>query len=465
MRRDSPAAWWLTGRKSYRVQYGGRGSGKTYSATEALIYLMLTCRVRILCIRKVQKALKHSVKTELERWIRWRKVEHAFDVQRDVIVCTSTGSTAEFHGADLQTVESLRSTAAGVGVCLIEEAHQIPQDVWDILEPSLRPARPDQHIELWACFNPTRESDPVYSTFVQQRKGEAEGRLQIKEVNWQQNAWFPDKLEHDRLHDLEHMPKALYLHKWEGQLHPGDAPTGWYPLLQRRHVRACFDRDWWAKRPRSPVGKSTLGHDVGEPDTRNNAIVVRRGPIVEWAEKFAADSWDGVGNHCRAAFAKHGCNHVFVDSTGVGQGAISQYDVHGLKWHPVRFGGPVQGRKRRWLPGTTNDDMWAMRNAQLAWAVKLRIENTWRAQHGDPVDPALCMWINPDIPERDLFVSECALPLWTQVQGERRVKLDKYGGGDVSPDLFDSLCLAFAMDSVSGLRASDWNVGASDLAA
>ena len=462
MKRDSPCAWWLTGRKAYRVQYGGRGGGKTYSATEALVYLMMVRRLRILCVRAVQKSIAKSVKPELERWIRWRGVEAHFDIKQESIVCTLTGSEAMFHGADKQTVESIRSIAAGVGITFIEEAHQIPAEVWDVMEPSLRPERPGQHVELWACFNPTREHDPIYAQFVEQRKGEEFGDLAIKEVNWYDNPWFPERLNRLRLHAKKHFPKALYEHIWLGKLHPGESKRGWYPLVERRQVRACMDPAWWAKRPEARgEGKPTLGHDVAQPDTRNNALVVRHGPVVEWAEKFGAESWDGVGLRAKAVFDKYGCNHAFVDATGVGQGAVSQYGVLGLRWRPVNFGEPPRGKKRSWLPSTSNADMFSMRNVQLAWTVKVRIENTWRAQQGEAIDPRLCMFVNPDIPERDLFAAEVAQPTWTQIAGEKAMKLDKYGGDDSakSPDLFDALCLAFAMDSVSGLRASDWNQG------
>ena len=463
--KSRTTAWWLGGKKSYRIQYGGRGSGKTYSATEALVYLMLERRIKILCVRFSQKSLRDSVKPELERWIRWRKLEDCFEIKRDSIVCTRTGSVALFHGADPRTVESLRSIAAGIGVCYIEEAHQIPDKVWNILEPSLRPSSPEQHMELWACFNPTSEGDPIYRLFVKERKGEADGMLAIRKVNWRENPFFPEKLNKDRLHAKKHLPKALYSHVWEGELHPAETKSGWYQLIQRRMIRACMDRDWWAKRPdkmnRGHYANPTLGHDVGEPDTRSNAVVIRQGPVVEWATKFGVDSWHGVGQHCKALYEDYDVNAVYVDPIGVGQGAVSQYQAMRIQHVPVHFGAAPRGANKLWLPSTKNSDVFGMRNIQLAWVVKMRMENTWRAQQGEPIDPLSCLFINPDIPEPDLFVQECAQPTWTQVQGERKMKLDKYGNdvANESPDFFDAMTLAFAYDSITGLRAKDWNMG------
>ena len=459
------AWWWLESEYLYRIQYGGRGSMKTYSATEAAIHLLMGIKDaehrdprRILCIRATQKSIPTSLKPELVRWINWLEVNDVFEITESRIRCTLTGSEATFHGASKATIESLRGVASGADVTLIEEAHQIEPDVWRVLEPSLRPAHPDQHIELWCCMNPFAEDDPVYRLFVQQRKGDAEGTLKILERNYRENPFFPDKLEADRLHDERTLPKALYEHIWEGQLHPGVAKTGWYPLIDRRWIRACMDREWWARRPEG--GQVIIGHDVGEPDTRNNAAVVARGPVVEHAAKFAADSWDGVGTHIRELFASYGANHVYADATGVGQGAIAQYQAMGIRYYPILFGAPPRGKKVMWLPATSNGDAFAMRNAQLAWVVRMRLENTWRAQQGEPIDPNVCMFINPEIAEQDLLITECAQPIWT-LQGERRIKIDKHGGEDrPSPDLFDAMCLAFAMDSAGGLRAHHWNVAA-----
>ena len=140
-----------------------------------------------------------------------------------------------------------------------------------------------------------------------------------------------------------------------------------------------------------------MGHDVGEPDTRSNAIVIRHGPVVELAEKFGVESWDDVGNHCQRRFDEYGCNHLFVDPIGVGQGGIAEYQARGMTHLPVNFGEPPRGKKRMWLPSTRNADAFSMRNVQLAWVVKMRIENTRKAQNGEPIDPQKCMFINPDI--------------------------------------------------------------------
>ena len=457
----SPAAWWLRDRYRYRVQYGPRGGMKTYSATEAIVYAMLKRRTRVLCIRCTQKSLETSLKPELERWMRWRAVRDRFAVTRERIVCPSTGSEARFHGADVTTVESLRSTAAGIDITLIDEAHELKAGVWEVLLPSLRPEKPGDHIELWLCLNPRWATDPVYRDFVEHRRGAAEGQLMMKEVGWRQNPYFPSKLEADRLHDKATMPRALYEHVWEGKLRPGEAREGWYQLLDRRWIEAALSREWWDRRPRAAdrqhYGNVALGHDVGEPDTRNNAVAVVHGPVVHWAEKFGASGWSGIGEHVERVGVKWAVHHAFVDATGVGQGAIAQYQARRLPHVPVAFGAPPRGRGVLWTRGATNADYFERRNAQLGWVLRMRLENAYRVHvQGERLPPERCGWINPDVPERDLLVEELARPVFT-LSPTGKVRIEKHGlDKGASPDLYDALALAWAEDSLRGLRAHVW---------
>ena len=45
----------------YKVLYGGRGSAKSWSAARALIIKALTNKIRVLCTREYQSAIKDSV--------------------------------------------------------------------------------------------------------------------------------------------------------------------------------------------------------------------------------------------------------------------------------------------------------------------------------------------------------------------------------------------------------------------
>ena len=45
----------------YKIAYGGRGSAKSWSFARALLILGVQKKLRILCVREVQKSIKDSV--------------------------------------------------------------------------------------------------------------------------------------------------------------------------------------------------------------------------------------------------------------------------------------------------------------------------------------------------------------------------------------------------------------------
>ena len=49
----------------YKVAYGGRGSGKSWSMARALLIQAANKPLRVLCAREIQKSIKQSVHTLL----------------------------------------------------------------------------------------------------------------------------------------------------------------------------------------------------------------------------------------------------------------------------------------------------------------------------------------------------------------------------------------------------------------
>ena len=61
---------------------------------------------------------------------------------------------------------------------------------------------------------------------------------------------------------------------------------------------------------------------------------------------------------------------------------------------PVNFGGKVAGPGVMYEPRRTNEQVFARRNAQMAFNLRLRANRTVRLLNGDEdVDPASCLFI------------------------------------------------------------------------
>lgn len=194
-----------TARTRYRVAKGGRGSGKSYGiAQRFIIYALNEPGVRLLCTRETQNSLSESALAILKRVISDHGLEAAFVQTKHGLMCRNG---AEFIFRGLQHPGRIQSLD-NVKYCWVEEAHNVTQEAWDILIPTIRA----DGSEIWVSYNPDLETDPVHHMFVVKGRPDAT----VVTVNWNDNKFFPDalkrELEYDRATDTD-----KYLHIWEGE--------------------------------------------------------------------------------------------------------------------------------------------------------------------------------------------------------------------------------------------------------
>lgn len=188
----------------YKSFYGGRGGAKSWAFARMLIGLASSRKMRILCTREYQSSIRESVHQLLKKQIWLMGLQKDFDIQQSVIK-SKTGSEFIFMGLKMHPME-IKSTE-GVDVCWVEEAQSVSDESWEILIPTIR----EVNSEIWASWNTGDESDPTYQRFV---KNPPEDCVSIK-VGWQDNPYFPEVLNKERLWMLETDPEA-YDHVWDG---------------------------------------------------------------------------------------------------------------------------------------------------------------------------------------------------------------------------------------------------------
>lgn len=190
----------------YKVAYGGRGSAKSWSIARALLILGASKRLRILCVREVQKSIKDSVhkllKDQMSELNLGEKYQ-AFDTE----IRGHDGTEFIFTGLSNQTKESIKSYE-GVDIVWAEEAHAISKESWDILIPTIR----KENSEIWVSFNPELDTDETYVRFVVNSPPDCVSVF----INYQDNPWFPEVLEKERQH-CEVVDPDSYPTIWEGK--------------------------------------------------------------------------------------------------------------------------------------------------------------------------------------------------------------------------------------------------------
>lgn len=189
----------------YKVLYGGRGSGKSWSVARALLILGTSRPMRVLCARETQKSIADSVHKLLSDQIAAIDgLSDFYEIQKAAIY-GKNGTEFVFSG--LRDAASLKSFE-GMDVCWVEEAQAVSEDSWEKLIPTVR----KEGSEIWVTFNPEFEDDPTYTRFVLNTPD----NCQIVKINWYDNPYFPEVLKIEAEALRRGNPKA-YAHVWDGE--------------------------------------------------------------------------------------------------------------------------------------------------------------------------------------------------------------------------------------------------------
>ncbi|MDE3097508.1 MAG: phage terminase large subunit, partial [Chloroflexota bacterium] len=120
----------------YKILYGGRGGGKSWSVARALLAHGLAARERILCTREIQRSIKDSVHRLLCDQIERLGLGAHYTIT-ETEIRGANGTECIFAGLQDHTIDSIKSYE-GVTKVWVEEAHRVSKRSWDILIPTIR---------------------------------------------------------------------------------------------------------------------------------------------------------------------------------------------------------------------------------------------------------------------------------------------------------------------------------------
>ena len=189
----------------YKVMYGGRGAGKSFTVASWLDIYGVKRPLRVLCAREYQVSIKDSVHRLLADRIEALGLSQFYTVTQTSIIGTN-GTEFIFKGLhhNAQEIKSME----GVDICWVEEASSVSAESWDVLIPTIR----KQGSEIWLTFNPLSPDDATWQRFV---KNPPPGAW-VQKVLFSDNPWFPEVLDDERKH-LQEIDPELYQHVWLGE--------------------------------------------------------------------------------------------------------------------------------------------------------------------------------------------------------------------------------------------------------
>jgi len=199
----------------YRGAYGGRASGKSWFFAGLMIERhYLRQPTFSVCIREIQKDLKHSAKRLLEIQIEKFGLGPWFEIQQNQIktpgggLIIFQGGLIIFQGMQSHNSESIKSLES-YDVAWIEEAQTISQRSLDLLRPTIR----KDDSEIWATWNPRYETDPI-DVFL--RSSNTPPNAVVVRCNYDDNNWLPDIMRREMEYDKRRDPDK-YAHVWKGE--------------------------------------------------------------------------------------------------------------------------------------------------------------------------------------------------------------------------------------------------------
>ena len=142
----------LSEKHRYKVAYGGRASGKSYSMILASLARAMEKKVRILCVRQFQNSIADSVHKLIADTIYRLKLDKFFTVTQSSIRCIN-GSEFIFKGIhnNVQEIKSLE----GIDIAVCEEAQNVPDDSWEPIDNTTE-CEVEAWLEIVARIRPQR---------------------------------------------------------------------------------------------------------------------------------------------------------------------------------------------------------------------------------------------------------------------------------------------------------------------
>lgn len=189
----------------YKVLYGGRGAGKSWTIARTLLIQGFQKSLRVCCGREIMESIDGSVHALLKDQIEALGLGWFYEVQRNRIIGLN-GTEFTYIGLR-HNVNKIRSLE-GIDVFWVEEAQTVSATSWDVLIPTIR----KDGSEIWISFNPELETDETYKRFVLKPPDNAI----VKLVNWRDNPFFSPLMDAERL-TKRRQDSDGYLTTWEGR--------------------------------------------------------------------------------------------------------------------------------------------------------------------------------------------------------------------------------------------------------
>lgn len=438
--------FWLA-RARNKVLIGGRASSKSWDAGGFATFLADNYKLRILCVRQFQNRIEESVYALLKIQISRFKLNKRFSILKNKITNRATGTEFMFYGL-WRSIDEIKSLE-GIDILWIEEAHNLTEEQWKILEPTIR----NSGSQVWIIFNPKLATDFAYKRFVVNPPPDTIVRL----INYPENPFLSETML-KIIRALKAEDGDEHDHVYLGVPRQDDDGV----IIKRAHIMAAIDAHKTLKW--SCTGSKRIGYDVADGGFDKCAQIYAHGSVASWSDLWKAAE-DELLKSCKRVYndARSRGASVTYDSIGVGAHCGAKFNElnteqtgYRLEHRKFNAGGAVfkpesiySGSSKVVDPkGTKNKDMFCNIKAQAWWMVADRFRNTYNAiKNGDAFDESEMISIDSLMPNLELLIDELSTP---KRDFDKAGKVKVESKDDLkereipSPNLADAFIMAFA---------------------
>lgn len=415
----------------FRILYGGRDSSKSWDAATRAAWIAQKIPVRFLCTRMYQNKIEESVYTLIKKQIN-RFGFTGYRILNNKIIHEGTGSEFLFYGL-ARNVDEIKSLE-GVDIAWMEEAHAVTEEMWEILEPTIR----KEHSEFWVVMNPQLRTDFAYKRFIETPPNDSV----VRKINYDENPFLTDTSK-QTIARIKEEDYEAFEHIYLGFPKKDDDDA----IIKRSWVEACIDAH--IKLDVDVSGEKIIGYDPADAGEDTNAISYKYGNLItdtwQWhgKEDELFKSSQKVYNEAKKGY------DVTYDSIGVGAGVGSNFKQLGdeIEYTPFNAGSSVVQSDRKYKHDVKNKDHFSNLKSQTWFNVADRMMDTYNAiRRGQDIDKSGILSISSECSNLEALITELSTPK-KDYDGKGRVKVeskkDLAKRGIKSPNLADSFVMCF----------------------
>jgi len=216
----------------YKVAFGGRGGGKSYSFADAALAKLLSEKMTITACRELKTTIHDSIHALLKERIAYHGLDDVIKATDCGFKC-SNGSILNYKHLhnNVTEVKGLHGTK----ICWLFEGEPTTKESWEILNPTIR--LPGS--EIWIEFNPDDPDGFVYRKFVVDFGNfgytEVPGDTHCVHIDYLDNSLCSEELIRQAEECRRNRPDD-YRHIWLGE--PSTVGSRVYPQFDPKvHVR------------------------------------------------------------------------------------------------------------------------------------------------------------------------------------------------------------------------------------